>query len=117
MNKSTVAALLAGIIGAGGIATAAFAVPNSQFANNFRLAQRLENEVKVSDARQAKITIQQAIAIAEAEIGGKASEVELDNEDGNLVYEVEIGEKEVVIDAVNGKVLYTESESGLTTIF
>lgn len=117
MNKSTVAALLAGIIGAGGIATVAFAVPLSQSANNFRLAQRLENEVKESDVRQAKITFQQAITTAEAEIGGKASEVELDNEGGNLVYEVEIGEKEVVIDAVSGKVLYIESENDLTKVF
>ncbi|MBV6622548.1 MAG: PepSY domain-containing protein [Rivularia sp. (in: Bacteria)] len=59
----------------------------------------------------AKITPEQAKAAAEAEIGGQASEVELENEDGNLVYEVEIGKKEVIVDAGNGKVLYTEDES------
>ncbi len=59
----------------------------------------------------AKITPEQAASAAEAEIGGKATKVELENEDGNLVYDVEIGKKEVIVDAGNGKVLYTEDEN------
>ncbi len=57
----------------------------------------------------AKITAQQAQQAAEASVGGKAKSVKLENEDGNLVYAVEIGRQEVTVDAGNGKVLYTEN--------
>jgi len=56
----------------------------------------------------AKITSQQAQQAAEQAGGGKASSVKLDNEDGNLVYAVVIGQQEVKVDAGNGKVLYTD---------
>ncbi len=57
----------------------------------------------------AKITPQQAQQSAEANQGGKASNVKLENEDGNVVYAVAIGQKEVKVDAGNGRVLYTDS--------
>lgn len=57
----------------------------------------------------AKISLQQAQQAAESAVGGKASSIELENEDGNLVYEVSIGQKEVIVDAGNGTVLYTEN--------
>lgn len=57
----------------------------------------------------AKITSQQAQQAAEAAQGGTASSVKLENEDGNLVYEVTISQTEVMVDAGNGKVLYTEN--------
>jgi uncharacterized membrane protein YkoI len=57
----------------------------------------------------AKITAEQAKQAAETSVGDKASSVKLENEDGNLVYAVEIGQKEVKVDAGNGKVLYTEN--------
>jgi len=57
----------------------------------------------------AKITTQQAQQAAEASVGGKAKSVKLENEDGNLVYAVEIGQQEVTVDAGNGKVLYAEN--------
>jgi uncharacterized membrane protein YkoI len=57
----------------------------------------------------AKVTPQQAQQAAEAAQGGQASGVKLENEDGNLVYAVEIGKQEVKVDAGNGKVLYTET--------
>jgi hypothetical protein len=52
----------------------------------------------------AKITPQQAKAAAE---GGTASSVKLENEDGNVVYSVAIGQQEVSVDAGNGKILNT----------
>lgn len=58
----------------------------------------------------AKITPQQAQQSAEQVAGGKASSVKLENEDGNLVYAVVIGQQEVKVDAGNGKVLYTDRE-------
>ncbi|MEH2425339.1 MAG: PepSY domain-containing protein [Nostoc sp.] len=57
----------------------------------------------------AKITAQQAQQAVEASVGGKASGVKLENEDGNLVYTVEIGQQNVKVDAGNGKVLYAEN--------
>ncbi|MBW4685523.1 MAG: PepSY domain-containing protein [Komarekiella atlantica HA4396-MV6] len=57
----------------------------------------------------AKITAEQAKQAAETSVGAKASSVKLENEDGNLVYAVEIGQKEVKVDAGNGKILYTEN--------
>ncbi|GAX44892.1 peptidase [Tolypothrix sp. NIES-4075] len=57
----------------------------------------------------AKITAQQAKQAVEASVGGKASNVKLENEDGNLVYAVEIGQQDVKVDAGNGKVLYAEN--------
>ncbi len=57
----------------------------------------------------AKITAQQAQQVVEASVGGKAKSVKLENEDGNLVYAVEIGQQNVKIDAGTGKVLYAEN--------
>jgi uncharacterized membrane protein YkoI len=57
----------------------------------------------------AKVTPQQAQQAAEAAQGGQAKNVKLENENGNLVYAVEIGNQEVTVDAGNGKVLSTET--------
>lgn len=57
----------------------------------------------------AKITAQEALQAAQSTVAGKATSIELENEDGNLVYAVEIGQQEVIVDAGNGRVLYTEN--------
>lgn len=59
----------------------------------------------------AKITLLQAQQAAEAAEVGKATKVKLENEDGNLIYSVIIGQKEVAVDAGNGKVLYAENDN------
>lgn len=59
----------------------------------------------------AKITPTQAQKAAETAEGAKASNVKLENEDGNLVYTVIIGQKEIKVDAGNGKVLYAENDN------
>ena len=59
----------------------------------------------------AKITASQAQKVAETSASSKASSVKLENEDGNLVYTVIVGQNEVKVDAGNGKVLYAESEN------
>ncbi len=68
----------------------------------------------------AKITPQQAQKAAETVQGGKASRVKLENENGNLVYAVTIGQQELLVDAGNGRVLSssnpnTEQNEGLQT--
>ncbi|HEV7595573.1 MAG TPA: PepSY domain-containing protein [Gemmatimonadaceae bacterium] len=62
----------------------------------------------------ARITAAQARSAALASVPGTATGVELENEDGNLVYGVTIkttaGEKDVKVDAGNGKVLQVEQD-------
>ncbi|MBL7715129.1 MAG: PepSY domain-containing protein [Bdellovibrionales bacterium] len=66
----------------------------------------------------AKISLQDAIAIATKSAPGKVIEAALDREDGFLVYEIEViatpGKKELLIDAGNGKILLTK-EKGKST--
>lgn len=57
----------------------------------------------------ATIPIQEALQAAESSSGGQAHTVELENEDGNLVYEVVIELREIYVDAGNGQLLYTET--------
>ncbi|MEH7523961.1 PepSY domain-containing protein [Bacillus sp. JJ1503] len=60
------------------------------------------------------ISIQKAIEIAEKEVNGEVSEINRDEDDDQLIYEVELktskGEAEVEIDAVTGKVLDVEND-------
>ncbi len=60
----------------------------------------------------ARVTADQARAAAVAQVPGTARTVELDNEDGNLVYSVEVattaGDRDVKVDAGNARVLHVE---------
>lgn len=60
------------------------------------------------------ITTEKAIEIAEKEVNGKVDEIDRDDEDGRIIYEIELktnnGEAEVKLDAVTGKVLKIEYE-------
>ena len=62
----------------------------------------------------ARITAAQARSSALASVPGTATSVELENEDGNLVYGVTVktsaGERDVKVDAGNGKVLFIETD-------
>ena len=67
----------------------------------------------------AKITADQAKAAALAAVPGTATKVELDNEDGSIVYKVEVAsadgkQTDLSIDAGNGAVLSRETETGDT---
>lgn len=59
---------------------------------------------------QATVSLDEAIAIAQAEVDGELGTVELEEEDGTLVYEVHIGDHEVVIDATTGEVIEVEED-------
>jgi uncharacterized membrane protein YkoI len=54
---------------------------------------------------QAKITEQQAIAGAQQAASGDLNEVDLEHYDGKLVFNVDVGSKDVKVDASNGDVL------------
>jgi len=62
----------------------------------------------------ARITPEQAQAAALAQVPGTVKKVELENEDGNVVYGVEIktsnGDSDVKVDAGDGRVLHIEHD-------
>jgi uncharacterized membrane protein YkoI len=62
----------------------------------------------------ARITPDQAQAAALAQVPGKVKKIELENEDGNVVYGVEIktadGESDVKVDAGDGRVLHVDKD-------
>lgn len=119
MKNSTriiLAVTLLGSLGFGGLARNGYA---AQPQTSIQVAQASDGDGEVDDDLEeqqeaaklqslAKITLQQAQQAAETASAGKASSIELENEDGNLVYAVNIGQKEVIVDAGDGRVLYTE---------
>jgi uncharacterized membrane protein YkoI len=80
------------------------AVPEAQYEG------LSESDEAAALASLATITPEQASAAAQADVPGDVQQVELDNENGSLVYSVEIGGKDVKVDAGTGAVLHVESD-------
>ena len=97
--------LIPALIMAAGVAT----------ANGLVYAQSLgviEDDALI-DLANVRITLVQAVAIAEQHVGGSASQAELESENGRLVYAIEVmGDTKTIdvrIDAADGTVVSTES--------
>ncbi|KAB7668909.1 PepSY domain-containing protein [Bacillus sp. B1-b2] len=115
-KKFIVPALAAAIIG-GGIAGTA--LNTSVFAAS---ADTSNSKVEVTDeqeqqqlAKEATITKEEAISAALKEVAGKAAKTELEDEDGTVVYGVEVTDdqgknQDVKVDAKTGKVLKVEAD-------
>lgn len=78
-------------------------------------AESSEADEAAALAGSAKITADEARAAALAAVPGTAEEVELENENGNVVYGVEVtdangAEHDVKVDAGNGTVLAQEAD-------
>jgi uncharacterized membrane protein YkoI len=58
---------------------------------------------------QAGITLEQAVAAAQSAASGMVGEVDLEKYDGKLVFNVDVGDKDVKVDASNGTVLTADS--------
>lgn len=71
-------------------------------------AKMSETDETAALAKLAKITSAQAQQIAEKAVPGTASSTELSNEDGSVIYRVQIGATDVSVDAGNGAVLEKE---------
>jgi uncharacterized membrane protein YkoI len=133
MNKKTIGMLALGLLlGGGSIGAYQVAAQNNNAAQTPTTVQQQEvqepsykgsitvDETKYEGKSEqdeskalaglAKITADQAKQAAEAQVGGTTSSVELDNENGSLVYEVKIGNQEVKVDAGNGSVLKIEQD-------
>ncbi|MGF2036681.1 MAG: PepSY domain-containing protein [Nostoc sp. CmiVER01] len=127
MKTSTKIILAAAFVGTLGLAGLSRVVSAKQPQSFVAIAPQHHSTIQVAEASDgdgetnddvqeaaklqplAKITAQQAQQVAEASVGGKAKSVKVENEDGNLIYAVEIGQQEVTVDAGNGKVLYVEN--------
>ena len=116
-TKIALAAALVGTLGIGAVVRTVYASPSHKIV---QVAEADDGDGETNDDAHesqeaaklqplAKITAQQAQKAAETSANGKARGVKLENEDGNLVYAVEIGQQFVKVDAGNSKVLYTEN--------
>ena len=96
------------------IVGALIAFTTGMTAASVALAHRGEHGAPV-DASKATVTMSQAIATAEQQAGGKATNAKLENETGKLVYEVKVADKgkvtEVKVDATDGKVLASGADT------
>lgn len=83
--------------------------------DDLRVSEDPEDQEEIEEFLElqsfATVSILDALNAGEAFAGKSAHTVELDNEDGNLVYEVVVGRQEIYIDAGNGQVLSSEEES------
>ena len=59
---------------------------------------------------QASISLEAAIAAAQAAYSGALGEVDLEDYQGHLVFNIDIGDKDVKVDASDGAVLGYESD-------
>jgi uncharacterized membrane protein YkoI len=100
-------------IGITGITKLVSASPNTSLiatAQQQKVGERTDEANEGAKLQSlAKISASQAQQAAEAVQGNKASSTKLENEDGNLVYAVNIGQNEVKVDAGNGRILYTDN--------
>ncbi len=72
--------------------------------------QMHKNASEADEVKAAKVGIDEVLANVKAKFSGKIIKVELDNEDGNLIYEAEVFQNDgkmldVVVDAGTGQVL------------
>ena len=91
------------------VAALGFGIGSNAMADSY-------DEAELAAINTAKISLSDAIGLAEKEAGGRAVEAEID-EDGDRVfyYEVEVitpdgGEKEVLIDMNTGKIIKIEDD-------
>jgi uncharacterized membrane protein YkoI len=101
MRKAIIAGAvgLAGIAGATGVAFAG----GSSSAGSAAPPSRLDDGKALLP--QATITEQQAIAAAQRAASGALNEVDLEHYQGTLVFNVDVGRRDVKVDAGDGSVL------------
>jgi uncharacterized membrane protein YkoI len=106
VNRRTAAvcaALVTAALGAVGIANAADGAGGAKASGQGASASRLDDGKDLLP--QATITEQQAIEAAQAAASGALGEVDLEHYGGRLVFNVDVGAKDVKVDATTGDVL------------
>jgi uncharacterized membrane protein YkoI len=59
---------------------------------------------------QAKLTISEAVTAAQTAASGRIGEVDLEHYSGRLVFNVDVGDKDVKVDAATGDVVASTSD-------
>jgi uncharacterized membrane protein YkoI len=117
MKKAFVAGTLAVALAVTGVAIAAREKGEEkekkvEYRSSIQVSPKLEDEKAL--AQKATISREEAVRIAQGAVKGKVIESGIENEDGNLVYNVEVKSgdetKEVIVDAGNGKVLAVNAD-------
>jgi uncharacterized membrane protein YkoI len=114
MNKKWVAIIGSGVIATGlAVAGASFAKSDNSEIRDGTI--RLEKQVEADFPALAKVTSDRAVAKALDAVKGKVLKTELENENGFLVYGVEVvtADKAIVdvkVDAGSGKVLAMDQD-------
>lgn len=103
-----VSALVAGTA----FATGAISLPDEVKSSSIKLPRGVESQAEF--AKHARVTQQQAEAAALAVMPGQVVKAKLDDEDGYLVWQIDVkhakGVTEIAVDAGNAKVLAAEAE-------
>jgi uncharacterized membrane protein YkoI len=104
------AGLAAAGAGAAGVATAS----DSQTAAEPASAPAAGAASRLDDGKdllpQAKVSEADAIAAAQGAASGKLNEVDLEHRDGRLVWNVDVGRRDVKVDAATGEVLAADAD-------
>ena len=106
-------ALAVAILAGGGFTIANAAAPQDKPTT--KVAEENDTQIQAELAKQATVTEEAAIKIALEQVPGTVEEVELEDENGTIIYEIEIKaedgtEQEVDIDATTGDVVKVEAE-------
>ena len=112
LKKVIIPALAATILAGGG-----FSIANAASLQDkpTQAQEANEDQIQAELAKQATVTEEAAIKIALEQVPGTVEEVELEDENGTIIYEIEIKaedgtEQEVDIDATTGDVVKVEAE-------
>src|SRR3954463_15657227 len=90
-----------------GLAASAFATTGHQHAHAAG-ASRLDDGKDLLP--QATITEQRAVTAAQSAASGALNEVDLEHAGGRLVFNVDVGDKDVKVDAASGKVVRVDHD-------
>lgn len=108
----TAVTLLASLAGGTAYATGAIKLPDEVKSSSIKLPRGVESQAEF--AKLAKVSQQQAEAAALAVQPGQVVKAKLDDEDGYLVWQVDVkhakGVTEIAVDAGNAKALAAEAE-------
>lgn len=108
----TAVTFVAALAGGTAFATGAVKLPDEVKSSSIKLPRGVETQAEL--AKFAKVTQQQAEAAALAVMPGQVVKAKLDDEDGYLVWQIDIkhakGVTEVAVDAGNAKPLAMEAE-------
>ena len=112
-NKVLIPALAATILAGGGFSIANAAAPQDKPTTE--VAEENDNQNQAELAKQAKITEEEATKTALEKVPGTVNEVELEDEDGTIVYGFEIvstdgTQQDVKVDAQTGKIVKVEAD-------